>query len=219
MHALVLSLFLAAEPAGPCFEATDASPGWKQVTLPDDARELAAPEGIEQLRAGVSVTVVDDKSGLYLAGRSDGLGVTTFDFPFGDGGRALELRFVDPLRGAKVDVTAYGDDGPMALMREERIGGAAVTLSWGDNDVRSVTVRVHEHLRKAPVLYAYKSTRRVPLEKLRVSSAFHLSRSLYYRQPAGPAVLLCEAAGRTLVLKPESLASMELPVPVVLKRR
>ncbi len=219
MHALVLSLLLAAEPAGPCFVATDATPGWKQATLPDDARALAAPEGVEQLRSDLAVTIVDDKSGLYLAGGSDGLGVTTFDFPFGDGGRTLELRFVEPLRGAKVDVTAYGDGGPMALLREERVGGSTLNLAWGDNDVRSVTVRVHSHLRKAPVLFASKSTRRVPVEKLSVSPAFHLSRSLFYKQPAGSPVLLCQDPGRPLTLKPESLASMQLPVPVVLQRR
>lgn len=204
--------------AGPCFVATDASPGWKQVTLPEGAPALAADEGVPQFRPGEPVQVVDERTGLYLPGRDDGPGVTAFDFPLGAGARTLELHFAEALRGAKVDVTASGELGSMALLREQRVGGADLVLALGDNDVRAATVRVHHHLRRQPVLLGYRAVRRVAVSELRVSPAMQLPRSLYYRQPPGPAVTLCQDAGRALTLAPSSVGPGELPVPVVVRR-
>lgn len=218
MVAFPLWVVLALGATGPCFVPNDATPGWKQVALPDDARALAAPEGVDQFRADDGVTVVDDRSGLYLAGHSDGLGVTQFDFPLGGGGRSLEVRFANSLRGAKVDVTAHGEFGAMALMREERVGASSLSLTWGQNEVQSVTVRVHGHLRKEPVLLGWRSVRRVAIERLPVSAAFRLRRSLYYRQPAGGPVTLCQDPGRELAVKPDAPGPAELPTPVSLKR-
>ena len=80
MPQVLVWLLLSTAPAGPCYVASDATPGWKQVALPDDARSLAAPAGIDQFRSDESVAIVDERSGLYLEGRSDGPGVTAFDF-------------------------------------------------------------------------------------------------------------------------------------------
>jgi hypothetical protein len=217
MSALAFGMILVG--AAPCFTATDASPGWKQAILPEDALSLAAPEGIDQLRSGEEVTVVDERSGLYLVGRDEGPGRIAFDFSIQPGGRSLEVTFTEGLKGAKVDVVANGDAGSMSLMHEERIGSSRLNLSWGQTQVHSVTVRVHNHLRKDPVLEGWRSVRRVPLSKLQVSEAFQLERSLYYRQPPGAAVLLCNEPGRELRIAPEAIGPRSRPTPVALVRR
>ena len=217
MLALVmLSLVLGAE--GPCFAANDATPGWKQVTLAEGQEGLAAPPAVDQFRADEPVTIIDSHSGLYLAGHGDGLGVAAFDFSFEPGARSLELHFTDSLRGAKVDVTASGRFGEMSLMHEQRVGASSLSLAWGMNEVTWLRVRVHDHLRKDPVLDGWTSVRRVGLEQLGLSGAFRLHRSLYYLQPVGPAVRLCVAPGQELALHTAGPKSSELPVPVLLRR-
>lgn len=219
MSSLLMCMWLATAPVGPCYLATDSTPGWKHVTLPDDARSLSAPAEIDQFRSDEFVTIVDERKGVYLQGRSDRPGVTAFDLALGEGGRSLEVRFGSPLRGAKVDVTATSSSGTLALMREERVAGQTLFLSWGENDVQSVTVRVHDHLRKEPVLLGWKSVRRVRVEKLRASSGFQLKRSLYYRQPPGGAsVPLCHEPSVELSIAGELPGREELPMPVAIKR-
>ena len=218
MTIVLVGLALMIHAAAPrCFVANDASPGWKQVTLPSDAVGLAAPDDVDQFRSNEPVTLFESRSSVYLTGRDDGVGVTAFDFHLGDGGRSLEVTFSEPLRGAKVDVTATSDRGWMSLMEERRQGGSKLTLSWGENNVTRVTVRVHQHLRKPPVLYAWHSVRRLPIAKLSMSEAFRLERSLYYRQPVGPPVLLCNDPGRELRLRTEVELFNERPLPVVLR--
>lgn len=209
-------LTLAA--ASPCYVATDSSPGWKQVTLAAGAEKLAAPEGVEQFRADEPVRIIENKSGLFLRGRSEGMGVTGFEFTLGEGARSLEIRFNESLRGAKVDVIASGAFGDMSLMQEQRIGASSLSLAWGMNDVRWVKVRVHDHLRKEPVLDGWTSVRVVAVEQLNASAAFRLKHSLYYLQPNGPAVTLCSAPERELVVHPNSPHPTDLPTPVVLRR-
>ena len=204
--------------AAPCYQPNDATPGWKQVALPDDARSLAASGTVDQFRSEAWVTVVDDRSEQYLAGEHVFGGLTTFDFALGEGGQSLELHFERPLRGAKVDVSAWGPAGTMTLMHEQRVGGDKLSLTWSVNDVRSVTVRVHEHLRESPVVSAFKSVRRVPASTLSDSPAFKLPRSLYYLQPLGPAVLLCEDPGAEPTVHPGAPPPRTQPVPVSLRQ-
>jgi len=211
----LLSVLLAA---GPCYLPEDASAGWKQVALPDDARALAPPAGVPWFRSGEGATVVDSRSELYLAGAAASPGQTRFDFAVGPGGRALDVEFQQSLRGAKVDVTAWGPAGTLTLLREERVGGAALALRWGENDVEGVTVRVHQHLREAPVVRGFRAVRRVPAAALHPSAAFKLARSLYYRQPPGPKVTLCQEAGSEASLPAGALGPEEVPVPVSLVR-
>lgn len=213
--ALLVAMWLAA---APCFTPNDATPGWKQVALPDEARSLAAPVGVEQFRSDEWVTVVDERSELFLAGEHRAPGRTSFDFALGEGGRSLEVHFERPLRGAKVDVTAWGPVGTMTLMHEERVGGATLALAWGLNDVREVTVRVHDHLRQAPVVRRLRTVRRLAATALHESPAFKLTHSLYYRQPVGPAVTLCEEPARELTLPPGAPPREALPTPVSLRR-
>ncbi len=212
----ILAAILAA--TGPCFIASDATPGWKHVTLPGDAYALAAPDDVDQFRANEPVTIIDAHEAMFLAGRDEGAGITAFDFRLGEGSRSLDVRFTESLQGAKVDVTAYGELGSMTLMREQRIGAAKLALTWGPNDVQSVIVRVHHHLRKEPVLEGWKSVRRVASARVAASEAFKLDRSLYYRQPAGPAVLLCHDPDRELKLRPDAVGVKDRPMPVLLKK-
>lgn len=216
MSPILLTLLLAAP--GPCFLATDATPGWKHVTLPFEAYALAAPDDVDQFRSNEQVTIVDQRSGMFLSGRDDGGGVTAFDFSFGEGSRSLDVEFTDSLQGAKVDVSAYGDFGSMSLMREQRLGGSRLALTWGQTQVQSVTVRVHHHLRKQPVLAGWKSVRRMPSAHLTASEAFRLDRSLYFRQPAGAPVLLCNDPDRELKLRPDAVQLRDRPMPVLLKK-
>ena len=214
MSALLAVLLTAA----PCYLPNDASPGWKQVALPDDARSLSAPAHVDQFRSDAWVTIVDERSEQYRAGEHVFGGRTSFDFPLGEGGQSLEVRFERPLRGAKVDVTAWGPEGTMTLMHEQRVGGEKLSLTWGVTDVRSVTVRVHEHLRESPVVRGYRGVRRVPASTLNDSPAFQLPRSLYYLQPLGPAVTLCEDPGAQATVHPGAPPRGAQPTPVSLRR-
>ena len=217
MNLLSIGLTLLLN-AGPCFYASDSTPGWKHVTLPSEAYALGAPDDIDQFRSNEAVTIVDSRSGVFLAGRDDGAGVTAFDFSLGDGGRSLDVVFTAPLQGAKVDVSAYGEFGWMSLMRDQRFGGSRLALTWGQSHVSSVVVRVHHHLRREPVLEGWSSVRRLPSSQLQTSEAFRLDRSLYYRQPAGPAVLLCQDPDRELKLRPDAVGPKDRPMPVLLKK-
>ena len=142
-----MSPFIAVVVAATCFAPNDAAPGWKQVALPDDARALAAPEGVAQFRSDEWVTVVDERSELFLSGAESFGGRTSFELTLGEGGRSLEVHFERPLRGAKVDVTAWGPMGAMTLMNEQRVGGATLALTWGANDVRVVFAQLANDVR------------------------------------------------------------------------
>jgi len=216
--ALLTLTWLVLAAGTPCYTATDASPGWKQVTLPPGAEQLSAPEGIDQFRADEPLRIVESRSGLYLLGHTDGLGVTGFEFNLGEGARSLDVRFNGSLRGAKVDVIASGAFGEMSLLQEQRVGGSSLSLSWGMNDVRWVKVRVHEHLRKEPVLDGWTSVRVVSVDQLPVSAAFRLKHSLYYLQPSGAPVSLCVEPARELTVHPASPRGTDLPTPVLLRR-
>lgn len=208
----------SSAPAGPCFFASDATPGWKHVTLPFDAYALAAPDEVDQFRSNEAVTIVDHRSGVFLSGRDVGAGVTAFDFSLGEGGRSLDIEFTESLQGAKVDVSAYGEFGSMSLMREQRIGSTKLNLTWGQTQVHSVVVHVHHHMRKEPVLHAWRGVRRIPSARLSTSEAFRLDRSLYYRQPPGPAVMLCHDPDRELKMRPDMVGLKDRPMPVLLKK-
>ncbi len=213
---LTLTSWVVAQP--PCFVANDSTPGWKQVTLPKGAETLAAPEGVDQFRADEPVQVVDAHRDVSLVGHRDGLGVTAFEFTLPRGTRSLEVRFTESLRGAKVDVIASGALGEMSLMKERRVGAASLSLSWGTNDVSWVKVRVHDHLRRDPVLEGWTSVRVVDAEQLISSAAFRLKHSLYYFQQTGEALTLCSEPARELTLHEGSPSATQLPTPVLLRR-
>ncbi len=156
MSAVILMTLLSGTDVH-CYVASDGTPGWKLVALPDEAPALAADEGIEQFRSDEPVTVVDERPSVAWVGSPHGIGKTGFVFTVGPGGRLLEVHFAQPLRGARVDVTAFDERGQgMALMRDRRVGGDALNLTWGTAEVRSVEVKVHDHLRTEPVVASWK---------------------------------------------------------------
>lgn len=215
MSALFLSLLLSAVP---CYQATDATPGWKQVALPDDARSLAAPEGVLQFRSDEPVTVIDERPTAAWLGKH-GTGKTGFDFTLSPGARSLEIRFIEPLRGAKVDVTGFDEKRQgIALMREQRVGGTTLNLNWGAAEVKTVEVWVHDHLRREPVVASWKAVSQLQANRLALSQTFGLKRSLYYLQPPGQVVRLCDEPNRMLFVTPQSPSPTEEPIPTAVKR-
>jgi hypothetical protein len=198
------AFLLVALTAAPCFLADDPSPGWKQVILPNDAPSLAAPAAVEQFRSEGMVTIVDERAEIFLAGERTWAGPVVFDLELGAGGRSLEVQFVQPLRGAKVDVTARGPSGTMTLLREQRVGADTLKLTWGTNEVERVSIRVHSHLRKEPIVRSLTSVRVRPASSLPLASGFTHERSLFYLQPAGPRVMLCDDARQPQWLRPNS---------------
>lgn len=215
MLASTLVLLLAAgAPAGPCFVPVDQSAGWKQVVLPDNAPALAAPEGIDQFRAYEPARVVDTDAWLYAGAQAE-LGRMELRFRMPKGSERLELDFLEPLRGAKVDVTAYAGDRELPLMRERRVPGASLAVDWSIPDVDTVKVSVHYHLRPQPVARSWRVTRQVVLAAdPDVPAAFKLGKSLYYRQPEGQRVELCQAPERPLAVDLKRLEPKAMPVPV-----
>lgn len=209
-----LLLILLAAP--PCYQPKDVTAGWKQVALPEEAPFLAATGKVEQFRSGARVSVTDEHEALFLAGEHPFPGRTVFDFVLGEGGRSLKVEFEHPLRGAKVDVTAWGPGGTRTLLREQRTPGSSLALTWGMNDVRRVFITVHEHLREGPLLRAYRTERWVPGERLSASPAFHLARSLYYLQPEGGPVRLCNEPKAALQVWSGGPPKGTEPVPVSL---
>ncbi|MBL8954097.1 MAG: hypothetical protein JNK82_25195 [Myxococcaceae bacterium] len=207
---------LSADPA--CFVPRDATPGWKQVTLPANAPALAAPEGVPQFRSGQDVEVVDVHPGLWLSGSHYSPGLTRFTLKPGDGACSLSVVFKERLRGAKVDVEAWGPGGNMTLVHEERVAGTKLEVGWGNPGVREVYVTVHDHLRDAPVLQEWSSRCVVNASSLPVSDAYRLRGSLYYLQPAQNVVVpLCNKPEVHMRVYAGQLPGNELPTAVSVK--
>ncbi len=216
MSPLFVAMLLAADPA--CFVPKDASPGWKQVTLPANAPALAAPEGVPQFRTDQPVEVVDHHPGVFLAGSHYTPGLTRFTLVPAEGACTLEVVFRDRLRGAKVDVEAWGPAGTMSLLHEERVPGTRLEVRWGDPGVREVYVTVHDHLRDSPVLAQWTSTCTVNASSLPVSDAYRLRRSLYYLQPSmHELVPLCNKPEVRMRVSSNNLPGTALPTSVAVK--
>jgi hypothetical protein len=217
MSALLMTVLLAA-PEAMCFYPRDGEPGWKVVTVPPEAPALAAPDGVDQFRPGETVELLSDHPGLLLAGAQYHAGRTDFEVKPGDGACDVALTFVTPLRGAKVDVTAWTDNGTMILKREERVPGATLQLAWGDMSVHALYVTVHNHLREPPVLSGWSSACRLEAGRLPVSESFRLGHSLYYLQPHGPRVVLCNRPEAVLRVRAASLPAGGPPGVTALSR-
>lgn len=211
MSPLFVMVVLAAEPT--CFVPRDSVPGWKQVTLPTDGRYLAAPEGVDQFRAGDPVDVIEDHPSVFIGGYGRHSGRTQFELTLGSGACTAELTFKERLRGAKVDAWAWGASGRMSLMQEERVAGSTLKVSWADVGVRSLTVVVHDHMRDEPVIEGWRSTCRTDPSRLGVSEAFQLGGSLYYLQPGYQTVPLCNKPSIPMRVRSANLPKGGLPTP------
>ena len=211
----LLAMLLAA---APCYFPVDGSPGWKQVSLPPDAPALAAPPDVAQFRTESTVELLDDHPQVYLTASRVGWGRSQFELTPGTGACTLDLELTAPLRGAKVDVSAWGSDGTMTLMHEERVAGPALHLSWGESGVRTVWVVIHDHLREEPVIAHWRSACTVDAARLPVSDAFRLGRSLYYHQPVGGRVPLCQSPETVLRMRTRELPVSGVPNATALTR-
>ncbi|WP_342379657.1 hypothetical protein NVS55_09160 [Myxococcus stipitatus] len=186
--------------SGPCWTSEDTSPGWKRVELPDKGSALVAPGDVDQFRSGEPVLLRESNPRTYVSGTATKLGRMVFTFQFPPNTRRLELAFIESLRGAQVDVTAYVGLRALRLMDEKRISGRELSLEWGTEDVTSVVVEVHHHLRSRPVVSSWWTTRAAwPEQDSALDASFKSPRSLYFFHPGGGRVLhLCHRPGVSL---------------------
>lgn len=215
-------LLTTAVSAAPCFTVLDQTPGWKQVALPPDAPALAAPADISQFRVTEPTTVHDRSLRRYLGSYEQSMGSTSYQFDVASAGSRLQVEFVQPLRGARVDAvgTSSTTGRSWELRSDDRIAGERVDLTWNVPGIDRVTLRVHQHLRERPVVARVTVTESVtPLRDPLVSAAFKVGRSLYFLHPGGRMVELCDAPGRTLSVERGELATSELPVATPIVRR
>ncbi|QSQ19601.1 hypothetical protein JY651_30340 [Pyxidicoccus parkwayensis] len=199
---LTSALWLAMAPAGTCWLPDDQTAGWKRVELPPEAPALAAPEDVDQFRAGEPVRLVESDAKAYVGASSPKPGRMAYTFRFPRGTSRLEVSFLEPLRGAKVDATASAEGRTFPLLSERRQSGNTLVLDWNAADVDGVVVEVHHHLRERPVVRAWRTGRSVwPEREDSVPATFKAPRSLYFLHPGGGRyVTLCQAPGRMLSL-------------------
>lgn len=217
MLSLASALMLSAVPTGPCYVPSDQTAGWKRVELPADAPALAAPEGLEQFRAGEPVLFSQvDSSDAYRGTYERHLGRMAYAFQLPRGTFRLGVTFLNSLDGAKVDATAYVGGRAYPLLSEKRQFGKELALDWSVVGVDSLVIEVHRHLREKPVVLHWRLDRQVfPSQELPADSAFTGPRSLYFWHPGGRRIELCDTPGQRLVLSrwPEGT-----PEPVTLTR-
>lgn len=194
----VLMLWLAAgAPGSPCFVPTDQTAGWKRLTLPDESPALAPPEDVDWFRSGEPTLLVEEDTAAYAGAVQRGPGRMAYHFRVPPGTRALELGFLEDLRGAKVDAQAYAGGAMLPLLDERRRAGTRLVLEWAREGVDEVVVTVHHHLRERPVVRTWRVSRQLVLgADPALPPAFQVARSLYFRHPGGRRVELCDAPGR-----------------------
>lgn len=202
LFSVTSALWLALAPAGPCWLPSDQTAGWKRVDLPPEAPALAAPEDVDQFRVGEPARLLESDARAYVGATHPKPGRMAYAFRVPPGTTRLEVSFLEPLRGAKVDATASAGARTFPLLSERRQAGASLVLDWYEADVDGVVVEVHHHLRERPVVRSWRTGRTVwPDREDSVPAAFKGSRSLYFRHPGGGRyVTLCQAPGRTLTL-------------------
>jgi hypothetical protein len=211
-----------------CFTPTDQRAGWKYVEVPDDAPALAAPEGVEQLRSDEPFTLwyLDEAGGPSSWEHS---GSTQLDFRLdvplvlaASELDRLEVEFARPLDGAEVDATGddrAGSSWSVPLWQRRRVRGERILLNWDEHQVGTLHLRVHHHLRRPPLVMRWRAGRETRLlQEPWIPRRFRLPRTLFYLQPAGRAIELCQAPERPLGARAASLAPSESPpLPVQLR--
>lgn len=217
MISLASALLLATTPAGPCYIPSDQTAGWKRVELPAEAPALAAPQGLEQFRAGERALLSQvDLPDTYLGATERRFGRMAYSFQLRKGTFRMQVDFLDSLNGAKVDATAYVGSRAYPLLSERRQSGRELRLDWSVVGVDRLVVEVHRHLRKKPVVLHWRVDREVsPSRELPAASAFQVARSLYFQHPGGRRIELCDTPGQPMLLSrwPEGM-----PADVTLAR-
>lgn len=201
MGALLSLLGTLALAASPCFVPSDQTAGWKRVALTDEAPALSAPQGIDQFRSDEAALLIESDPRAYVGATRRQPGRMTYTFRVPQGAARLEVEFVESLRGAKVDATAYAGYRSFPLLHERRVGGAALALDWSMEGVDSVVIEVHDHFREKPVVRQWRVARKVwPTREASVPAGFRAPRSLYFFHPGGQRIELCHAPERRMVL-------------------
>lgn len=190
-----------------CFVLNDPTPGWKQITLPSNAPQLAAPETYEQFRASDSVVVTHELTDVLRSSYRSAMGRQTFDFALPPGTKTITLRFARPLDSAKVDAVVEGYRGRQSLLDERRLSGSELVLQVPLPDANRAIVTVHYHLRDAPNLDAATVERHVvPLTSTDFPAQLKLENSLYVKTFGGP-VTLCQRPLQTMGVTTRALQS------------
>lgn len=211
---MILAIVLAQ-----CFVLEDPTPGWKQVTLPADAPQLAAPEGYEQFRSGDPVTMTHDLEAIFRSTWKSSPGKHEFEFTLPPGARTLTVQFAQPLYGAKVDAVLEGHRGRMAVLNEKRIEGDRLELAVALPDASTARLSVHSHLRGAPTL-SFAEVQRVimPNQSPDVPAQFALARSLFVLKGPGP-LTLCQRPGQSLRINARSLLNPSVTAGLLTRQK
>lgn len=211
LAALGLACGILPSCSNPCFVASDATPGWKRVALPpaepsqslEPAIALAAPEGVDQFRAGEPALVWDaDQPGPPPS--RPGFGLVEYRLPAA-GARLVEVEFAAGLDGARVDVDGETPAGRVPLIAGRRVNERRLRVEWERDDVRALVVTIHRHLRPLPIATRFRSGT-VRVVDAAEPRAFARP-ALYYRQPRGAPVELCPAPARRLSVARAALPS------------
>jgi len=202
MLSLASAMLLATTPPGPCYVPSDQTAGWKRVELPAEAPALAAPQGIEQFRAGERALLSQvDLPDTYLGAIERRFGRMAYTFHLSKGTLRMQVEFLDSLNGAKVDATAYVGGRSYPLLSERRQSGKELRLDWNVAGVDRLVVEVHRHLREKPVVLHWRVDREVfPSQELPATSAFRVPRSLYFQHPGGRRIELCDTPGQAMLI-------------------
>lgn len=209
MQVLLLSLLTLATGSAPerCTTPADQTAGWKRVALDASRPALAAPPEVSQFRSGERALVVED--GLRRYEGTVGTNPLSMEhfFRLGAGTQQLRVEFSEPLRGAKVDVTAYSTGGlTFPLLVERRIPGSQLELQLEREDFTQLIIRVHHHFRRPPVVRSARAERLVNVsEEPGLPEALRAPGSLYYLHPGGRTLTLCETPGRVLRVEQRAL--------------
>lgn len=188
--------------AAPCFVPSDQTAGWKRVELSDEAPALSAPQDVEQFRSDEAALLLESDPQAYVGATRRQPGRMTYTFRLPPGAVRLEVEFVESLRGAKVDATAYAGYRSFPLLDERRVGGSALALDWSVEGVDSVVIEVHDHFREKAVVRQWRVARKVwPTREASVPAGFRAPRSLFFFHPGGRRIELCHAPERRMVLR------------------
>jgi len=207
VRAVALCAVTLAGCGAACWTPTDDTPGWKRVELPADAPSLAAPSNVEQLRPDAPALV-------WSAPRSDvpsvpsGPGSASLSIAVpDDGAQAMELELAQSIDGARVEIDGERVRAdPLPLVRR-RVTGNTLHVDWDDPEIERLRVTIHHHLRPAPVVRQARTAQRLTLsERHAAPLGFRRRGSLYYLQPEGRPLLLCNAPARTPSVNAASLA-------------
>lgn len=209
MQVLLLSLLALAAGSAPerCMTPADQTAGWKRSALDASSPALAAPPEVSQFRSGERALLVED--GLLRYEGTVGSNPLRMEhlFRLGAGTQQLRVEFSEPLRGAKVDVTAYTTGGlTFPLLVERRMPGQQLELRLEREDFTQLIIRVHHHFRRPPVVRSARAERLVLISEVPgLPEALRIPGSLYYLHPGGRTLTLCEAPGRVLRVEQRAL--------------